>query len=175
MADWTGDVGLLNAIGSCSSESESVVSRALTYLGISYVKARAAFVASLAPHSSSNRLIDNHVNNEIEFDHSKGLWHNVRKENDSRSDHVPHLAVAQNDEPDDALVLANDPSPTDWTSLLPKTSHVDFLKSREWHKTSLGPMLTWPRVLQVMVMKMLDDPRPANLYWSARLQKPGLD
>jgi hypothetical protein len=26
-------------------------------------------------------------------------------------------------------------------------------------------MRTWPLVLQLMVLKMLHDPRPANLYW----------
>lgn len=52
----------------------------------------------------------------------------------------------------------------DWTELLPKTSHVDFLKSRDWAATTLGPMSTWSTPLQLMIMKMLSDPRPANLY-----------
>lgn len=52
----------------------------------------------------------------------------------------------------------------DWTRLLPTTSHVNFLKSRDWESTSLGPMSSWPSRLQLMTMKMLSDPRPANLY-----------
>jgi hypothetical protein len=52
----------------------------------------------------------------------------------------------------------------DWTSLLPRTTHVDFLKSRDWAATSVGPMSVWPSPLRLMTMKMLSDPRPANLY-----------
>ncbi|RDW72853.1 hypothetical protein BP6252_06760 [Coleophoma cylindrospora] len=53
----------------------------------------------------------------------------------------------------------------DWTRLLPPTEHVEFLKSRDWASTALGPMQGWPNALQLMTLKMLSDPRPANLYW----------
>lgn len=52
-----------------------------------------------------------------------------------------------------------------WTDKLPQTEHVDFLMSRDWGSTSLGPMRSWPVCLQLMTLKMLADPRPANLYW----------
>ncbi|RDW87909.1 hypothetical protein BP5796_03603 [Coleophoma crateriformis] len=53
----------------------------------------------------------------------------------------------------------------DWTLLLPSTEHVEFMKSQDWSSTALGPMQGWPTALQLMTLKMLSDPRPANLYW----------
>ena len=56
------------------------------------------------------------------------------------------------------------PSIADWTSFLPRTKHVEFLKSRNWSVTSLCPMQSWPSALRLMTLKMLADPRAANLY-----------
>lgn len=53
----------------------------------------------------------------------------------------------------------------DWTYQLPDTSHVRFLRATDWASTPLGPMQGWNIDLQVMVYKMLTDPRGACLYW----------
>ncbi|KAI4752514.1 hypothetical protein E4T52_15232 [Aureobasidium sp. EXF-3400] len=54
---------------------------------------------------------------------------------------------------------------TDWTKQIPDSEHNRFLINTRLEKTALGPMSSWPLVLQLMVLKMLKDPRPANLYW----------
>lgn len=54
---------------------------------------------------------------------------------------------------------------TDWTWQIPESEHNRFLINTPWEKTALGPMKSWSVVLQLMVLKMLHDPRPANLYW----------
>ncbi|KAK5999993.1 hypothetical protein QM012_005081 [Aureobasidium pullulans] len=54
---------------------------------------------------------------------------------------------------------------TDWTVQIPDSEHNRFLINTRWDKTPLGPIRSWPVVLQLMVLKMLGDPRPANLYW----------
>jgi signal transduction histidine kinase len=54
---------------------------------------------------------------------------------------------------------------TDWTLQIPESEHNRFLINTPWEKTALGPMRSWSLVLQLMVLKMLRDPRPANLYW----------
>jgi signal transduction histidine kinase len=53
----------------------------------------------------------------------------------------------------------------DWTLQIPESEHNRFLIDTRWDKTALGPMKSWSVVLQLMVLKMLNDPRPANLYW----------
>lgn len=57
------------------------------------------------------------------------------------------------------------PLTEDWTRFLPRTNHVDFLRSKDWAATFLGSMQTWSHALRLMTLKMLADPRPANLYW----------
>jgi signal transduction histidine kinase len=54
---------------------------------------------------------------------------------------------------------------TDWTLEIPESEHNRFLINTRWDKTALGPISSWSPVLQLMVLKMLRDPRPANLYW----------
>ena len=54
---------------------------------------------------------------------------------------------------------------TDWTSQIPRTEHNQFLLNTAWEKTSLGPMSQWPLALRLMTLRMLRDPRCANLYW----------
>lgn len=56
-------------------------------------------------------------------------------------------------------------SESDWTSQIPRTEHNTFLLNTAWEKTSLGPMSQWPLVLRLMTLRMLRDPRCANLYW----------
>ncbi|KAG9514934.1 putative histidine kinase-like protein M3YPp, partial [Aureobasidium melanogenum] len=56
---------------------------------------------------------------------------------------------------------------TDWTIHIPDSEHNRLLINTRWDKTELGPIRSWPPVLQLMVLKMLGDPRPANLYWGS--------
>lgn len=60
---------------------------------------------------------------------------------------------------------SRDQDATDWTVHIPDSEHNRFLINTRWDKTELGPIKSWPLVLQLMVLKMLGDPRPANLYW----------
>ena len=53
----------------------------------------------------------------------------------------------------------------DWTLQIARTAHNQFLLDTAWQETSLGPMSEWPLSLRLMTLKMLRDPRPANLYW----------
>lgn len=52
-----------------------------------------------------------------------------------------------------------------WTDQLMSTDHVNFLKSRDWKATALGPMEEWPISLQLVTHQMLADPRIACIYW----------
>lgn len=70
------------------------------------------------------------------------------------------------DEPPQYRVSTNQTSvQRDWTELLPHSDHVNFILSREWQNTEVGPIRQWPSILQLMTHKMLADPRPACLYW----------
>lgn len=60
---------------------------------------------------------------------------------------------------------SKDQDAPDWTLQIPDSEHNRFLINTRWDKTELGPIRLWPPVLQLMVLKMLGDPRPANLYW----------
>ncbi|GAB7345141.1 hypothetical protein MBLNU457_3535t1 [Dothideomycetes sp. NU457] len=80
------------------------------------------------------------------------------QENDERQkSHGQHEYGNSNGEPD-----ASEP---DWTLQIPRTEHNQFLLNTAWEKTSLGPMSQWPLVLRLMTLRMLRDPRCANLYW----------
>lgn len=57
-----------------------------------------------------------------------------------------------------------------WTEQLVPTDHVNFLKSRDWKATALGPMEEWPISLQLVTHQMLADPRIACIYWFVILQ-----
>lgn len=74
------------------------------------------------------------------------------------------VTLATRDLPVDAE-LGQQEALEDWTRLLPSSDHVDFLKSRDWAASPLGPMQSWPICLQLMVQKMLVDPRGACVYW----------
>ncbi|KAI4851751.1 hypothetical protein E4T44_01938 [Aureobasidium sp. EXF-8845] len=66
---------------------------------------------------------------------------------------------------DNGYVKNKEQDATDWTSEIPESEHNRFLINTRWEKTALGPISSWSLVLQLMVLKMLRDPRPANLYW----------
>lgn len=43
----------------------------------------------------------------------------------------------------------------DWLDQLPQTSHLEFIKSRDWAATELGPIEQWPAPLRLMTRKMV--------------------
>jgi hypothetical protein len=56
----------------------------------------------------------------------------------------------------------------DWTSDSPPTNmtpHVELARSIDWAKTSLGPMRTWSTQLRSTANLVMQDPRPAVLFW----------
>ncbi|KAG9852617.1 putative histidine kinase-like protein M3YPp, partial [Aureobasidium melanogenum] len=67
--------------------------------------------------------------------------------------------------PDVSSSKSRQQNATDWTVHIPDSEHNRFLINTRWDKTELGPIRSWPPVLRLMVLKMLGDPRPANLYW----------
>lgn len=56
---------------------------------------------------------------------------------------------------------------SNWTDLLPRTPHTEFLISRDWKSSELGPIEKWPAPLRFMTRKIFAEPKPANLYWYA--------
>ena len=97
-------------------------------------------------------------------------------DNDDDSKDVPHLRPTPHLSTASAPVVLTLPAvrhdalqvkeedATDWTLQIPESEHNRFLIDTRWEDTALGPMRTWPLVLQLMVLKMLHDPRPANLW-----------
>lgn len=139
---------LTEAIEVDSARDLEIISKTLSYLGISNLPSnsskshRPLFSISIDDGGSD-------CAEQVYFDPILKRWSLVPL----------HHAGSTSD-----LVPKATPAVSDWTTLLPSTSHVEFLKSRNWAATSLGPMSSWPSPLKLMTMKMLSDPRPANLY-----------
>lgn len=139
---------LASAIGVGSHHDLEIVSKTLSYLGVAPfpsdpVKAQPLpFSISVDDGSPDCAL-------QARFDHNLKKW-------SLKSSHDEHSSSGQAAKSTSAVL--------DWTTLLPSTPHVDFLKSRDWAATALGPMSSWSSPLRLMVMKMLSDPRPANIY-----------
>lgn len=56
----------------------------------------------------------------------------------------------------------------DWTRLPTSPSlppHIQFAKSFDWAKTSLGPIEEWPADLRAMCNLIMASPHPAAMYW----------
>lgn len=59
------------------------------------------------------------------------------------------------------------PRPVKWTEALPRTEFVNtFLSNVDWEATSLGPLETWSRSLQVYLNFVLTDTQAAVIYVS---------
>lgn len=137
---------LADAIGVDSKHDLDTIFKTLSYLGI--------FSLPYEPQKQHQPLFAISVNDgsqvaRVRFDQQFKQW-------SFASSHHADLASD--------VAIKKTPEVPDWTALLPSTPHVDFLKSRDWAATSLGPMLAWKSPLRLMTMKMLSDPRPANLY-----------
>lgn len=139
---------LADVIGAGSSHDLEIIAKTLSYLGISTLPSesfrnRQPLLTISVEHEQSDETV------QARFDPDLKEWSIVPSQ-DVRSNLLP--------------TRGNNSPLHDWTSLLPNTPHVDFLKSRNWSATALGPMSSWSSPLQLMTMKMLSDPRPANLY-----------
>jgi hypothetical protein len=58
----------------------------------------------------------------------------------------------------------------DWTREFPPAKanpHIVFARSIDWSSTSLGPMRTWSPQLRNTANVVMQDPRPAVLFWGA--------
>lgn len=148
MGDPDGLQSLADVIGAGSDHDLEIIEKTLSYLGISSLAIgscshhRPLFSISIRNDSCDEAL-------QARFDSELEEW---------------SLVPSQLDDVTLVPTRRHNLSARDWTELLPRTSHVDFLKSRDWASTTLGPMSSWPVRLQLMTMKMLSDPRPANLY-----------
>jgi len=55
--------------------------------------------------------------------------------------------------------------PVQWTEILPRTEHADtFLNDIDWGATSLGPLETWSKSLQIYLNVVLTDSQAAVIY-----------
>lgn len=60
----------------------------------------------------------------------------------------------------------------DWTDEQPPmntTAHIDFARSIDWASTPLGPMSTWSTQLRSSANLVMQDPRPAVIFWGPDL------
>lgn len=164
---------LFTAVGSSSDETKTILNKALSYLGIWCATSKRDTISASAFGLSFPGNVAFSDAERIEFDSKTTSWYRVPTENTSR-EKFPMPRETKGDttraiedvatNKDVHCAISSEIS-EDWTTLLSATAHVDFLKSRNWHKTSLGLMISWPPTLRLMTMTMLADPRPANLYW----------
>jgi hypothetical protein len=60
----------------------------------------------------------------------------------------------------------------DWTDEVPPlrtSAHVAWARSIAWSQTSLGPMSTWSSQLRSTANLIMQDPRPAVMFWGPEL------
>ncbi|KAJ4984546.1 hsp90-like protein [Stagonosporopsis vannaccii] len=60
------------------------------------------------------------------------------------------------------------PVETAWTDAFPASAHTEVLLNIDWESTSLGPLHTWNRPMQLYTQMLLADPRPATIYWGSQ-------
>lgn len=121
-------------------------------------------------HTRQWTLTPAHADNDSADDE-----HDKHIDDDTRRLQSPHHSPADQSRPPSTLPHSRhgangngqnkDGHGTDWTLQIADSEHNRFLINTRWDKTALGPIKSWSPVLQLMVLKMLNDPRPANLYW----------
>ena len=169
---------LAKEIGHFSNESWSAVESILSYFGIStpnqpdqcdnpvfsipiYVDAeKSCCHARFFPDSKKWRLIKVE-SSYAQFAGTDGPYENKLNTQQALKLRDDSQYTLEGSKPTDNLIA------NDWTILLPRSEHTEFLISRDWAATALGSIRQWPSALRLMTMKMLSDPRPANLYWYA--------
>lgn len=60
----------------------------------------------------------------------------------------------------------------DWTDENPPertTAHIDLARSVQWERTPLGPMSTWSTQMRSSANLVMQDPRPAVIFWGPEL------
>lgn len=163
--DWKAAEKLCDAIGVNDSREFALITRALSYLGIatSYPE------IDEYDHDATNHIPEFTITLDVStssatqdacqagFDVKTRKWHVVNPRQ-RRMD-------ASSNQLQQHVELSRSHMNKDWTDKLPVSSHVQFLLSRDWSASPLGPMQEWSITLQLMVYKMLADPRPACLYW----------
>ncbi|KAJ8116504.1 hypothetical protein OPT61_g2085 [Boeremia exigua] len=95
-----------------------------------------------------------------QFDEQIGIWkvHGSQGDEPSSARKTEKDAVANREH--NATSLA-----TNWTDAFPSSAHSQVLLNLDWGATSLGPLQTWPRSLQLYTQMLLSDFRPAVIYW----------
>ncbi|KAL5115488.1 hypothetical protein ACEQ8H_006629 [Pleosporales sp. CAS-2024a] len=89
--------------------------------------------------------------------------------------HVPSLLEAPAQPKSNLLSKSTSRSkvPTfDWTDELPPlntTPHVVWARTVDWSQTPLGPMSTWPAQLKSIANLVMQDPRPAVVFYGPEL------
>ena len=170
---------LAKEIGHFSSESWSTIESILSYFGISASTIRSGQGDDPVFSISIDVEAENSCRHARFLPDSK-RWHLIKVESPYaqfagtdgpyESQMNPQQALKSRDDSHYNLPDSNfttDSIANDWTVLLPRSEHTEFLMSRDWNATALGSIRQWPSELRLMTMKMLSDPRPANLYWYA--------
>lgn len=165
MEFWDSAELVADALGGLTSEGSHAVGRVLSYLGVSlsYKEAQGPKLTIHIERASPQE------DESVEFDPSSKTWRVVEASpsileavgsgNEQLRRSHPNGAELSNansdhqDSPSSISPHVRVPG-EDWTTALPDTDHVKFLKSIEWDKTALGPMRDWSEPLRLMTEKV---------------------
>lgn len=96
------------------------------------------------------------------FDARIGAWRLQQSRNDTPSTRQAPTEIAHD------RVQDNRPSGLDWTNALPASAHNRNLLSVDWGSTPIGPLIAWPRSLQLYTHMLLSDARAAAIFWGSQ-------
>lgn len=183
MEGWEGPRLLAQALGHDTVQGVSIIADVLSYLGISQYYSRGGDGTRTKESSLAMTISDeiSHIYLTARFEWESKTWDiprpsrfaNDRSAESSKvaspkSGHSPaHERFEDEIRRFEKLSVKSFAMPIIrvWTDVLPNTKHVEFLKSRDWSATSLGPMRDWPTPLRLMTLKIMSDPCSVNLYW----------
>ncbi|KAK4981033.1 hypothetical protein LTR28_008493 [Elasticomyces elasticus] len=161
----TPDELLTDAFGSISAEDTLVVTRTLSCLGITAApKGQSQYHELALSISIESEAAPGNLH--IQFDVNTKRWR-VMSPSDDISDQASYGSLdhrRHNPQDPHKQTSSKGRLCEDWIDQLPPADHIEFLKNTDWASTSLGPMRDWPYSLRLMTLKMLADPRAANLY-----------
>lgn len=154
-----------NALGAGTESETNLIGKVLQLLGIGFSSDEDNETATTLGLSVTGHNDSSSYEAIATFDFKGGRWHLGAS--------TPALAGVRDytSNVDDARVNKLEGwshADDDWTATLPQTAHVDFIKSRDWAASDLGPISSWSPQLRMAVRNMLINPRPANIYWSAQ-------
>jgi hypothetical protein len=81
---------------------------------------------------------------------------------------IPVRAYSRSSDSGSVLDAGEQQNSYDWTSTLSPsntTPHIEFARSIDWGRTPLGPMSKWSTQLRSSVNIVMQDPRPAVVFW----------